>query len=219
MRISRLRWLAASAAVLGFLQSTGTAAIVQMTMAEWKVAGFIDLGDKRYTHIESGEGLDETLVTLLEDTTFNTHTLTVAGETTIGDTHTLEYMVSVLDSRFGIYRIDNDSDKQGDPTASVTTTVFDTLADMTADANRVATLVTLNGSPGGPEVFGRRSQLYIRNFVDETAGGSITSFSNTVYQSPVPEPSTWGLAALASGGLAVIRLRRSRITAGPPHRL
>ena len=211
MKTRRLKWLAACAALFCVAETTAWATTVSITMLEWQSQKIVDLGDKRYTWLSNDTGLDSTQLNFLENLTFNTHTISVNGETTAGDIHTLEYMVDVIGPYQAIYAVEIDSNKQGATGASavVTKTVFATKTAMENGTPFLAQVISTNGTPGGPGLFKNSTKLYIRDVIDETGGGTVTGFSNTLYQTPVPEPSTWLLSAFAAGGLALVRYRKT----------
>ena len=211
MKTRRLKWLAACAALFCVAETTAWAETVNITMLEWQSQKIVDLGDKRYTWLSNDAGLDSTQLDFIENLTLNTHTVSVNGETGSGNVHVLEYMVDVIGPYQAIYAVKIDSNAQTGTGAStgVTKTVFATETAMANGTPSLAQVISTNGIPAGPDFFKNSTKVYIRDVVDETGGGTVTSFSNILYQTPVPEPSTWLLSAFAAGGLALVRYRKT----------
>ncbi|MFM8221309.1 MAG: PEP-CTERM sorting domain-containing protein, partial [Planctomycetaceae bacterium] len=124
------------------------------------------------------------------------------------DVHTLEYSVEVIFGPMVIFAAKSDSDNSSLFSSSVVTGLFDSAGDMADPSQAFATLTSTDGDFGGPAFFAGRTLIFVRNTIDERSGVELASISNSFFQSPVPEPSTWLLSAFAAGGVALVHRRR-----------
>ncbi len=108
-----------------------------------------------------------------------------------------------------VFAAKSDSDNSSLLASSVVTGLFDSQGDMSDPNNSFAELSSINGGVGGPEYFAGRTLFFVRNTINESSGAELGTISNTFFQTPVPEPSTWLLSALAAGGLALVRYRKT----------
>lgn len=82
----------------------------------------------------------------------------------------------------------------------------------------LVTLSSTNGTPAGPlAIPGNLTQVWVRDWIVLDAGGILTTLSNTVEQTPVPEidvASMAGAFPLLMAGLALLERRRRRPVGG-----
>ncbi|MFM8286948.1 MAG: PEP-CTERM sorting domain-containing protein, partial [Planctomycetaceae bacterium] len=168
----------------------------------------IEVGDKRFKLLSYDSLLGPATVTIDQDLHLNSHKVEIGGLVHDHDIHTLEYSVEVFFGPMVIFGAKSDSDNSTPLTSSVVSGLFDSAGDMANPSLAFATLSSIDGGVGGPAYFAGRKLIFVRTTIDESSGVELGSISNSFFQSPVPEPSTWLLSAFAAGGVALVHRRR-----------
>ncbi|MFM8582634.1 MAG: PEP-CTERM sorting domain-containing protein [Planctomycetaceae bacterium] len=168
----------------------------------------ITVGDKEFTLLYYDGGLATATVTIEQDLHRNSHTLEITNLDHGEHSHTFDYSIEVISGPMVIFKAKSDSTNSSDLSSSVVTGLFDSTADMGIPSHPFATLSSIDGAPGGPVNFDGRTLIFVRTTIDESSGVELGSISNSFFQSPVPEPSTWLLSAFAAGGVALVHRRR-----------
>ena len=201
------KWLATCAVLIAFTESMAHAAITR-SIPDWAATGEnkgpVSLGDKLYTLLATTGDWGETDVRFVESFSGRVHSIQFLDPP--GGDLTLEYTVEVISGPERIRSIGLSADLTGENSFSITKTVFDT------DNKLLGTLsVSDTNLSTNPLVFGSyQSKLRVVETIFQNGDQeSILSFSNTITQEVVPEPSIWLLSAFAAGGLALVRYRKT----------
>ena len=207
MILRNCRWLATCAVLIGLTHSTAEAEITR-TIPNWAGTGEnqgpVTLNDKLYTLNSYSEGWGATEVQFEESFSGRVHSIQFRNPP--GGDLSLEYTVEVISGPQLIDSIGLAVDWTQENPFSITKTIYD------AHDNLLGTIVVSDTTAIALRLNFATYQSKLRVVETIHQDGDqegILSFSNTVFQSTVPEPSTWLLSAFAAGGLALVRYRKA----------
>lgn len=184
----------------------------------WASAGSCDIGDKRFTLINTDLNLNPPFTD--HNIGFSTNGVgsygLVANSGFLGngipanDNEFLDYSVQVIGSANVISLIGLDSDISFTNTSAGTTTVTKYIYTDFIGGNLLDTLVSTDGLQAFSDPL-NHSILYIRDVLALAPGDFFNSFSNSIDQRTVPEPGMLSLfgVMLAAGGFFGTRRRKS----------
>lgn len=211
-------------AAVSMLNSTPASATAVCTdinsINEWQDNYSVcEIGDKRFTLIDTDLDLTpytsdfaiEFLQSGLAYSFIGDGNITGGGDFQ-GDNEYVTYRVDVLDPSFRIVGVSLDSTVSVNPSSATATTVIKTIRDLAG-----ALLDSLTSTDGSTDtsVALFHSSLVITDTISVALGDTLSSFTNVLSQSPIPEPASMFLLGTGLLGLAAkARSRQARKSVG-----